>query len=181
MQRKTVNLAIAVFLVNLVGNIVPCIAIKAVSRNHVVGGDQGWDTSTDVASWSANKRFHVGDIIWFTYAAPQEGVIELKTKREFDSCETINPIKMYTEGLNHLMLDNEGSRYFTSTNPENCKKGLKLHVKVLPSIQQAQQIADSASYGVEEAVAEGPSISHARFYKGWLSLVWFVLAFVILV
>ncbi|KAJ3696676.1 hypothetical protein LUZ61_000381 [Rhynchospora tenuis] len=180
MQRKTVNLTIAVFLVNLLGSIVPCIAIKAVIRNHVVGGDQGWDTSTDVASWSANKRFHVGDIIWFTYAAPQEGVIELTTKEEFDSCETTNPIKMYTEGLNHLMLENEGSRYFTSTNPENCKKGLKLHVKVLPSIQHAQKMADAASYGVEEAVAEGPSISHARAYEGWFWRVWFVLAFVLL-
>lgn len=63
MGRKTINLAIAIFLVNLVGNIMPCIAIKAVNKHHVVGGDQGWDTSTDVASWSANKNFHVGDTI----------------------------------------------------------------------------------------------------------------------
>jgi hypothetical protein len=63
MGRKTIVLAMALFLVNLVANLMPCIAVKTVNMNHVVGGDQGWDTSTDVASWSAKKYFHVGDII----------------------------------------------------------------------------------------------------------------------
>ncbi|XP_078165863.1 mavicyanin-like [Carex rostrata] len=181
MGRKTINLAIAIFLVNLVGNIMPCITIKAVNKHHVVGGDQGWDTSTDVASWSANKNFHVGDTIWFTYAAPLEGVMELKTKGELESCETSNPIKMYTEGLNQVTLEGEGSRYFTSINPESCKKGLKLHVKVLPVRQPIEQVTGVASYSVVEVGAEGPSTSHAKCYKGWSSLVWFVLAFFLLV
>jgi hypothetical protein len=63
MGRKTIVLAMALFLVNLVANIMPCIAVKTDNKNHVVGDDQGWDTSTDVASWSAKKDFHVGDII----------------------------------------------------------------------------------------------------------------------
>lgn len=82
---------------------------------------------------------------------------------------------MYTEGLNQVMLDSEGSRYFTSINPENCKKGLKLHVKVLPVMQLNSEV----SYSAVEAVAEGPSTSHAKYYKGWSSLVWFALAFVL--
>jgi Plastocyanin-like domain len=103
--------------------------------------------------------------------------MELKTKGEFESCETLNPIKMYTEGLNQVALDSEGSRYFTSTNPENCEKGLKLHVKVLP-VQQTEHVTGDASYSTVEVLAEGPSISHAKYYKGWSSLVWFALAFV---
>jgi Plastocyanin-like domain len=103
--------------------------------------------------------------------------MELKTKGEFESCKTHNPIKMYTEGLNQVTLDSEGSRYFTSTNPENCKKGLKLHVKVLP-VQQTEHVAGDASYIALEVLAEGPSTSHAKYYKGCSLLVWFASAFV---
>ena len=31
--------------------------------HHVVGGDRGWDPSTDVASWSSGRSFRVGDKI----------------------------------------------------------------------------------------------------------------------
>lgn len=103
--------------------------------------------------------------------------MELKTKGELESCEISNPIKMYTEGLNQVTLEGEGSQYFTSTNPESCKKGLKLHVKVLPVRQPIEQVTGVASYSVVEVGAEGPSTSHAECYKGWSSLVWFVLAF----
>lgn len=30
---------------------------------HVVGGDRGWDPSSDVASWSSGRSFRVGDKI----------------------------------------------------------------------------------------------------------------------
>ena len=31
--------------------------------HHVVGGDRGWDTSSDVQAWLSNKVFRVGDKI----------------------------------------------------------------------------------------------------------------------
>lgn len=31
--------------------------------HHVVGGDQGWDASHDIASWASGKTFMVGDKI----------------------------------------------------------------------------------------------------------------------
>lgn len=31
--------------------------------HHVVGGDRGWDPSTDIASWSSARIFSVGDKI----------------------------------------------------------------------------------------------------------------------
>lgn len=68
----------------------------------------------------------------FTYSAAQGLVAELKSREEYESCDVSNPIKMYTEGLHTLPLEREGIRYFASSEPENCKNGLKLHVEVLP-------------------------------------------------
>ncbi|XVF87828.1 hypothetical protein PTKIN_Ptkin18bG0152100 [Pterospermum kingtungense] len=100
--------------------------------HHVVGGDRGWDPSSDVASWSSGKSFRVGDKIWFAYSAAQESIIELKSKDEYESCDVSNPIRMYTDGLDNISLDEEGIRYFVSSRPESCKNGLKLHVDVMP-------------------------------------------------
>ncbi|KAE8696719.1 Fumarylacetoacetase [Hibiscus syriacus] len=37
--------------------------MAGVHMHHVVGGYQGWDPSSDVASWSYCRRFSVGDKI----------------------------------------------------------------------------------------------------------------------
>ncbi|GMI91432.1 hypothetical protein HRI_002812500 [Hibiscus trionum] len=97
--------------------------------HHVVGGDQGWDPSSDVASWSSGRSFNVGDKIWFAYSA-EESIAELNNKEEYESCDVSNPIRMYTDGLDGIPLDGEGIRYFVSSKVENCKNGLKLHVEV---------------------------------------------------
>ncbi|XVE51021.1 hypothetical protein DITRI_Ditri02bG0004700 [Diplodiscus trichospermus] len=100
--------------------------------HHVVGGDRGWDPSSDVASWSAGRSFRVGDKIWFAYSAAQESIVELKSKGEYELCDVSNPIRMYTDGLDGVILDGEGIRYFVSSRTESCKNGLKLHVDVMP-------------------------------------------------
>ena len=40
---------------------VALIARKALAAQHVVGGNQGWDESTDFNSWSSGQKFKVGD------------------------------------------------------------------------------------------------------------------------
>ncbi|KAL4332134.1 hypothetical protein GQ457_07G027990 [Hibiscus cannabinus] len=100
--------------------------------HHVVGGDRGWDPSSDVASWSSGRSFSVGDKIWFAYSAAEESIAELNSKEEYESCDASNPIRMYTDGLDGIPLDGEGIRYFVSSKAENCKNGLKLHVEVGP-------------------------------------------------
>ncbi|KAE8715601.1 tropinone reductase-like protein [Hibiscus syriacus] len=100
--------------------------------HHVVGGDQGWDPSSDVASWSSGRSFSVGDKIWFAYSAAEESIAELNSKEEYESCDVSNPLRMYTDGLNGIPLDGEGIRYFVSSKAESCKNGLKLHVEVGP-------------------------------------------------
>ncbi|KAK9155459.1 hypothetical protein Sjap_002939 [Stephania japonica] len=101
-------------------------------RHHVVGEDRGWDSSSDIASWSSDRLFMVGDDIWFAYSAAEEMIAELKSKEEFESCDVSNPIRTYVDGLNIIPLVDEGHRYFASSKAEKCKNGLKLHVDVAP-------------------------------------------------
>ncbi|KAE8728580.1 tropinone reductase-like protein [Hibiscus syriacus] len=66
--------------------------------HHVVGGDQGWDPSSDVASWSSG----------FAYSTAEESIAELNSKEEYESCDVSNPLRMYTDGLDDIPLDGEG-------------------------------------------------------------------------
>lgn len=60
---KTV-VALAVISVSLCGKWV------AAEVNHLVGGDHGWDSSTDVASWSSGRTFRIGDKICKLFFPP---------------------------------------------------------------------------------------------------------------
>ncbi|GMH30264.1 hypothetical protein Nepgr_032107 [Nepenthes gracilis] len=136
--------------------------------HHVVGDDRGWDESCDIASWSAGRVFRVGDFIWFTYSAAVEKIVELKSKEEFESCDSSNPIGMYTDGLDKVLLDREGIRYFASGNPESCKKGLKLpvhvmpnstvEIEVLPSAIKAVSVAGPVSPPSDSTLVRGPTV-----------------------
>ncbi|KAH7838678.1 hypothetical protein Vadar_029781 [Vaccinium darrowii] len=145
--------------------------------HHVVGGDRGWDPSTDVASWSSARIFSVGDKIWFTYSAAQENIVELKSKEEYEACDVSNPIKMYTNGLDSVPLEEEGIRYFASGKPESCKGGLKLHVEVQPQGTQPHHhisavVASEGSPGA--TAADGPtSPSASTHISGLSSLLFF--------
>ncbi|KAK9084725.1 hypothetical protein Sjap_025136 [Stephania japonica] len=82
----------------------------------------------------------------FLYSAAQENhIVELRSKEALESCDVSNPIRMYTDGIDNVMLDGEGPRYFASSTVDGCKSGLKLHVDVLPQIPKpikAQSTAD---------------------------------------
>ncbi|KAM3201586.1 hypothetical protein T459_29087 [Capsicum annuum] len=136
--------------------------VAGVQVHHVVGDDRGWDPSTDVASWSSNRVFRVGDKIWFTYSSAQESLVELRSEEDFTSCDVTNPIKMYTDGLNTISLEGEGIRYFASGNTESCKNGLKMPVKIQPKEQKVAQnvvsmdVADGNVVSMD--VADGPTL-----------------------
>ncbi|KAH9749782.1 Phytocyanin domain-containing protein [Citrus sinensis] len=109
----------------------------AAQVHHVVGGDRGWDSSSDVASWSAGRVFRAV----LAYSPAQESIAELQSKEEYESCNVSNPIRMYTDGLDVIPLDGEGIHYFVSSKYDNCKNGLKLHVNVLPQPHQSSEVA----------------------------------------
>uniref|UniRef100_A0A7C8ZY41 Phytocyanin domain-containing protein n=1 Tax=Opuntia streptacantha TaxID=393608 RepID=A0A7C8ZY41_OPUST len=124
--------------------------------HHVVGDDRGWDlTSADIAAWAATRTFAVGDFIWFAYSGGigQDRVVELKSKEEFESCDLRNPIRMYTDGLDKIPLEEEGIRYFASSNIESCKKGLKLPVDVKSKSRAENEESISIATSEEAALS----------------------------
>ncbi|KAJ0989743.1 hypothetical protein J5N97_008099 [Dioscorea zingiberensis] len=156
---------VLVFVVVVV--VMRCEGSGAV-KDHVVGGDQGWDAASNIAAWSMDKIFRVGDNIWFTYSAAQ-GVVEVKSKEEFEFCDISNPIRMLTGGLEAVVLEGEGSRYFIGGRPEDCRNGLKLHVQVMPQADEIGQLAN-----VVQVVADGPepsSSSHLGVFMSALLLI----------
>ncbi|KAK4759294.1 hypothetical protein SAY87_022425 [Trapa incisa] len=149
----------------LVVALVVCVLMAVASSvgaqvHHVVGGDVGWDPTSDITSWSASKIFRVGDKIWFAYSAAQESIVELRSKEEYESCDVTNPIRMYTDGIDGISLEEEGTRYFVSNQAESCMRGLRLHVVVQPQEKQRPirfvQIATSEDAGL--AAAAGPTV-----------------------
>ncbi|XXG78822.1 hypothetical protein AAC387_Pa09g0001 [Persea americana] len=154
----------------------------AAQVHHVVGGDRGWDPSSNIRLWSGGKSFRVGDHIWFTYSAALESVVELRNREEFESCAVNNPIRMYTDGLDKVSLDGQGSRYFASGSLDSCKKGLKLHVHVLPSSPSSEDLTAIVVEGAAAAAAAGPTpsisaplpVSAALLCAGVLALLCFV-------
>ncbi|CAN4126947.1 unnamed protein product [Withania somnifera] len=152
------------FMVAAVVVVFTAVTVVAGAQvHHVVGEDRGWDPSTDVASWSSNRVFKVGDKLWFTYSAAQESLVELRNEEDFTSCDVTNPIKMYTDGLDTISLEGEGFRYFVSGNMESCKNGLKIPVKIQPKEQKVAQ-----NVGSMEA-ADGPTLPSASTNLNGLS------------
>ncbi|CAI9086904.1 OLC1v1020829C1 [Oldenlandia corymbosa var. corymbosa] len=149
------KMMMVVVAVSLAINIVGGRLMAAAEVHHVVGDDQGWTTSSDLASWLSGRVFLIG----FAYSSASESVMEVKTQEEFMTCDLTNPIKMYTKGLDKVSLDTQGTRFFTSSNLESCKNGLKLPVNVQPQAgfatqnQQKQNILHDRN----DIVADGPT------------------------
>ncbi|CAH9125532.1 unnamed protein product [Cuscuta epithymum] len=143
------------------------VAVRVVEaqEHYVVGGDRGWETSNFVhnnyLSNSSPRIFRVGDVIWFTYSAAQDNIVEVGSLEEYESCDLTNPIRMYTDGLNKISLDGEGIRYFTSGNIENCRNGLKLPVYVQPRDSMSAQ-----STSMDGGIAPTPALAASPYSGG---------------
>ncbi|KAG6509175.1 uclacyanin 1-like [Zingiber officinale] len=150
-----------------------------VSVQHVVGNDQGLDLSSNLAAWSINRILQVGDEIWFAYSATTEdSIMELQSKQEFESCNLSNPIKLYSKGFDKVRLHGEGARYFSSGKLEECEKGLKLHVEVMPKVKPGGSISLKKVTDIDgETAALAPGTSGSSHAKASL-LVLFVLAII---
>lgn len=66
----------------------------------------------------------------FEYAGDDEGIVEVRGAEELLTCNLTNPIRMLTDPVSHVALEEEGIRYFASGNAERCREGMKLPVSV---------------------------------------------------
>lgn len=99
--------------------------------------------------------------------------MELKGKEEYESCDASNPIKMYTDGLDAIPLEREGIKYFVSSEPENCKNGLKVHVNVQP-----KSTSDNVNaHPIPRVEADAPSVPSGSAHYGVSSVLMLVVMF----
>lgn len=111
----------------------------------------------------------------FPYSAGEESIVEVKSKDEYDSCDVGNPTRIYIVGLDGIDLDGEGIRYFVSSKPESCKKGLKLRVELMPlrspefpQVTVSESESDTSDWSIAAAPATpSPSV---QLYGNFLLL-----------
>ncbi|XP_020571447.1 early nodulin-like protein 2 [Phalaenopsis equestris] len=148
-----------------------------------VGGKQGWVVKPDESYniWAAKMRFQVNDKLVFWYKKGGDSVLQVK-KKDYDSCNSSNPIKKFDNGDTVFMLDRSGPFYFISGEGDHCTQGQKLDVVVMairvPPTASPAPAANSVSPTTPPATpssAIGASVS--RICYGVLGLLMGVMVF----
>ncbi|KAL7582420.1 mavicyanin [Lactuca sativa] len=125
-------------------------AITSNANTYTVGDNSGWDISTNLDTWEQDKKFIVGDVLVFQYAST-DSVCEVG-KESFQTCNTTNVIKCFSDGNTSIPLTSPGERYFFCGNRLYCYSGMKLDVLV----ERNQSIvAEAPLTGVPEAESGG--------------------------
>ncbi|XVF49440.1 hypothetical protein PTKIN_Ptkin04bG0012200 [Pterospermum kingtungense] len=105
-----------------------CFALTSDAATYMVGDTSGWDISSDIDSWVSDKTFKIGDVLLFQYSS-YHNVCEV-TKESFQSCNTRDKLRTYSNGNTTVTLSNGGNRYFVCGNQLHCLGGMKLQVNV---------------------------------------------------
>ncbi|XP_027359206.1 mavicyanin-like [Abrus precatorius] len=103
------------------------MAKEALAAQHVVGGSQGWDPSTDLNTWSSGQTFKVGDKLVFKYSS-LHSVVELSSESAYKKCDISSPVKSLSSGNDVVKLDKAGTRYFTCGTLGHCSQGMKVKI-----------------------------------------------------
>ncbi|XP_050225204.1 blue copper protein [Mercurialis annua] len=127
------------------------LAQTYAATTYTVGDNSGWDISTNLDSWTQDKKFVVGDLLLFQYTS-SESVNEV-TKESYDNCSTTAVINSYTNGNTTVTLSRPGAWYFISGNKLYCLGGMKLAVNV-----EGNQAADQAPAGAPQAAEPGATL-----------------------
>ncbi|MED6205887.1 hypothetical protein PIB30_022020 [Stylosanthes scabra] len=104
------------------------VVVSCSATTYTVGDTSGWDISTNLETWVADKNFKVGDVLVFQYSSSNS--VEEVTKKNYDTCDTTNVLASYGNGNTSVPLTRAGDRYFVSGNRLYCLGGMKLHVHV---------------------------------------------------
>ncbi|KAF9686011.1 hypothetical protein SADUNF_Sadunf03G0114100 [Salix dunnii] len=134
------------------------LAVTCNAAAYMVGDNSGWDMSTDIDTWAQDKTFFVGDLLMFQYSS-SHSVDEVK-KEDFDSCNTTNVLRTFTNGNTTVSLANPGTRYFVCGNKLHCLGGMKLQVNVESNQADPPTAAPQAHPGGGTAPPQPPSKSN---------------------
>ncbi|KAF9666246.1 hypothetical protein SADUNF_Sadunf16G0209700 [Salix dunnii] len=109
---------------------VALITKEAMAAQHVVGGSQGWEESTDFSSWASGQKFKVGDQLVFKYASGLHSVVELGGESAYKSCDLGTPLNSMNTGNDVVKLSKPGTHYFACGTLGHCGQGMKVKITV---------------------------------------------------
>ncbi|KDP46298.1 hypothetical protein JCGZ_10138 [Jatropha curcas] len=119
------------------------IAKRAFAAQHIVGGSQGWEESTDFNSWASNTKFKVGDQLVFKYTSGLHSVVELGSESAYKNCDLGTALDSKNTGNDVVKLTKPGTRYFACGTLGHCDQGMK--VKITTEAGTAPSTPDSSS------------------------------------
>ncbi|XP_059461661.1 stellacyanin [Corylus avellana] len=147
------------------------LALTCAATTYVVGGNSGWDISTDLDTWATGKTFFVGDVLVFQFSSSE--ALDEVTKENYDKCNTTNVLRSYTNGNTTITLSKPGTMYFISGNKLYCLGGMKLQVDVennqAYSPANPPQPASGATLPVQPSTKTNVPTSSGVVHGGWHS------------
>ncbi|XP_059669988.1 mavicyanin [Cornus florida] len=117
---------------------------QALAAQHVVGGSQGWDESTDFSSWSSGQTFKVGDQLVFKYTA-LHSVVELGSDSAYKNCDIGSATDSMNGGNSVVKLNKAGTRYFACGTLGHCDQGMKVTIKTVSAADASSAPGSSSS------------------------------------
>nr|GEX24115.1 triacylglycerol lipase 2-like [Tanacetum cinerariifolium] len=121
------------------------IMAQCSAEQHVVGGKQGWDESTDFDTWASGQTFKVDDTLVFKYS-PMHSVAELGSENEYKKCDVGSATNSMSDGNSVVKLTKAGTRYFACGTMGHCDQGMKVKITtVSPSSSGSSSSSPSSS------------------------------------
>ncbi|KAI3768844.1 hypothetical protein L2E82_19680 [Cichorium intybus] len=160
MARSAYNMLL---IVGCVGMLL-MLSKQGSAEQHVVGGKQGWDESTDYDSWASGQTFKVGDTLVFKYS-PMHSVAELGSESEYKKCDLGTATNSMSDGNSVVKLTKEGTRYFACGTPGHCDSGMKVKITTV-SASSSGSSSSSATPSSATPTATSTSTSGATCVSG---------------
>ncbi|EXC31334.1 Blue copper protein [Morus notabilis] len=132
---------------------------QAQSAQHVVGGSQGWDASTDFNSWVSDKTFKVGDHLVFKYSA-LHSVAELANENAYKNCEISSALDSKSSGNDVVKLNKPGTRYFACGTSGHCQGGMKVKITTVSGSAPSTPASPSSSSSSSPSSSPTTSDNH---------------------
>ncbi|KAK1383791.1 Phytocyanin domain-containing protein [Heracleum sosnowskyi] len=125
------RLNMAVFLIVIVV-VTLQMQMSNAQNSHTVGDSVGWafpPNANTYATWAASQKFAVGDTLVFKFVNQVHTVAEV-TETAYKTCNTQNPISVWSSSPASVPLKSSGSHYYLCTVPDHCSAGQKLAINV---------------------------------------------------
>ncbi|XP_059452280.1 mavicyanin [Corylus avellana] len=131
---------------------VALITKEALAAQHIVGGTQGWDESTDFDTWASGQTFKVGDQLVFKYTSGLHSVVELASESAYKNCDLGSAVDSMNGGSNVVKLNKAGTRYFACGTMGHCNQGMKVKIKSVTGNAPSSPASPTSSSSASDAL-----------------------------